>query len=98
MRGIPAQLGATGKPGCGKPAGRPRRLALCASLAVTAPTVLALALAGPAIAAEHHGHLDTPVVPSSPAGPVTRVLDTGRIPGGAGRTAAIVDLRQAQSV
>jgi len=30
--------------------------------------------------------------------PVTRALDTGRIPGGAGRTAAIVDLRQAQSV
>jgi hypothetical protein len=29
---------------------------------------------------------------------VTRALDTGRIPGGAGRTAAIVDLRQAQSV
>jgi hypothetical protein len=75
MRGIPAQLGATGKPGCGKWAGRPRRLALRASLAVTAPTVLALALAGPALAgpatgAEHHGHVNTPAVPSSPAGPV----------------------------
>jgi anti-sigma factor RsiW len=72
VRGIPAQLGATGKPGCGKPAGRPRRPALRGSLAVTAPAVLALvlAVAGPATATEHHGHVNTPAVPSSPAGPV----------------------------
>jgi Ricin-type beta-trefoil lectin domain len=72
MRGIPVQPGATGKPGCGKPAGRPRQLALRGGLAVTAPAVLAVALAvaAPATAAEHHGHVNTPAVPSSPAGPV----------------------------